>query len=97
MESIKTMIIKEIDDYEATNGSIGYDVKSNLVEPIAESYYTNDGHVFELITVFREGEDGYNIAYDPDDKLFCLGYKNKDEKLYYVGHYGSFMYTYICM
>ena len=97
MESLKTMIIKEIDEYEASNSSIGYDVKSKLVEPVVESYNTHDRHVFELITVFREGEEGYNIAYDPEEKMFCLGYKHKEGKLLYYAHYGSFMDTYLGM
>ena len=97
MKELISNILSEVRDYEIENGSIQYDISGKLVEPTTEGYYTSNGDIFNLITVFREGVSGYTIAFDSENDEFCLCNKSEDGKLEYYGHYGSFMDTFLGM
>jgi len=97
MNNVKSIVLKEIDDYEKAHNILEYDIRSKLIDEKVELYLTDIGTKLELVTIFCEGEVGYTISYDSEEKEFCLGYRSGKGILQYYGHYGSFMETFLGM
>ena len=93
--SIRKIIETEIGDDWSRLSPHGIDLKACLVEPTLQSFKSQPEGAsdWELWLVLEENpitRSGYKIAYDPEDRQFCLAYGSQPGASY-VGHYGSFL------
>lgn len=93
---IADMILAEVEAATDLDVYMKVYLKKHLVEPKKQTYIDqlNESLTYEFWTVLEEGDDGYRIAYDADDKSFVLGMLNNDKELEYIGHHGTFVETF---
>ena len=94
---ITDIILDEIKGGFERSNFHGVNLKKALLTPVKQKYISaQDNSIsFELWTVLEETEDqsGYTIFYDAEERNFGLGMKSEDNKLLYLGNYGSFLET----
>lgn len=99
-EYITDKIAKEIRGSQINNhhGITESNIGHYLCPPILENYIDNSAEekvcpVWTVLEEHPETKSGYTIVYDPEFDEFGLGMHGADDKLYYLGRYGSLIET----
>ena len=94
-EEVEQIIKSEIGDKLDTSNLHGINLTECLVTPVRQKYISafDNSQTFNLWTVLIESEDGYRIFYDEDENSFGLANKSLNDKLMYLGNYGTFLET----
>lgn len=95
---IKQVIHDQIDGDLTISNLHGVDLKTCLVEPYLETLEDsfNEGQTIQVYVVlkeFPESNEGYQIVYDPKEKLFGLSIAGKNSLGVFIGFYGTFLDT----
>lgn len=93
---VERLVLAEVGEQWDRATSHGLDLRTSIVRPPRLETYTArtpDGeHAYEVWLVaeeVRDGAQGYQIFYDPEEQLFGLGTIDREGKRHYLGLYGS--------
>lgn len=94
-EKIKSSIEKELITKPNFFNSHNLDLKKCLIEPIQQKYIDSfdNSKTLNYWTVLIESQDGYRIAYDPENDCYGLGIITNKDELMHIGNYGTFIET----
>ncbi len=93
---IHEIIRSEISENDSITNLHGINLKRCLIEPYLQIFEKSfkEGEVAELYVVLKEDPDknqGYQIAYNPKDKLFGLCIFGDGKYPLLLGYYGTFL------
>jgi hypothetical protein len=95
-DHIKEIIQSEIQGDLTISNSHGVDLKQCLTEPYLETLEDsfNEGQTIQMYVVLKEhpnSDAGYQIVYDPEEKMFGLSIQGKGKYRVFLGYDGTFL------
>ncbi len=93
---IKQIIQLEVKGDFTISNLHGVDLKKCLVEPYLEILEDsfNEGQTIQMYVVLKEhpeSDEGYQIVYDPTEKMFGLSIQGKGQYRVFLGYDGTFL------
>jgi len=94
-EEVKSLIDQELIINPDFFNSHNLDLNKCLIQPFQQKYIDSfdNSKSLNYWTVLIESQDGYRIAYDPQNNCYGLGIITDKNELMYIGSYGTFIET----